>query len=853
MKYTNIKLFIFFALFLCFCNKNYAQLDLEFHSTELSPILKDISIANDFLEKGFPSLAIHHYSSLISKKNLKLKDKDDILIHLVEAYIQIEDWSAARKNLDLINNKRRPEVFLFQSLFQFKQRNIRLADRLLKNISENQVSDNRKAWFFLLKGLIFDFERQQENAKKAFKKSREYCLNPVQKAQIEVAILQSEFYHTTASDSMAQELKSKLKRFQGQSTENQFLKQYVIILDSLGRKTEAIKEIEDYFSRNSSLKPRNRNSLLMLTALISGPSSPKGQIALRSILSSKVDTDYLRIALTTLTTQAKEEKDLKKLYDFIKNIYLEDLEHPLAEDILFTLAVIDEKFTLLNSAEKYASKFLEAYPGSPLISSVYRLKVSISLQENPPKYRNATQQLNQLLAIEENPQQKLIIKSWIADCYYLDQDYPNASSAYKSLFYETKGNSLAKTSFYQYVKSTLLENKIDSAISFLSEIPYNQIEPETRWKSEWNLILAINQKKGLKEAIKRVRMLNEEITNIPPELALRFMWFETQLTFRDSKDENILLLADEILKITPQLNENRIEESILKSIQSQTLLAKGRSLLRLSKEEEAFETFQQLRAQFTNEESAAISLLVEASHFSSVGLIVEAQGRLIQLVDSYPKSPKAPQALFEAALNAEKRGIKTSYEEAINLLNKLQENYPNSSILFLSKLKQGHLLRRLTKFGEALKIYENILVDFKEHPNINQAEIARIDCLNAMGTRNAQLYEDAIVYLENILGNNIDSKILPELQFKLGNLYLKTDQLLKAEKAYWNAIQLVRDKKSSGPTQNYWISKSLFELANILTEKKAKSEAEQALKIIVENDLPGSFLAIKKIERLGNL
>ena len=453
------------------------------------------------------------------------------------------------------------------------------------------------------------------------------------------------------------------------------------------------------------------------------------------------------------------------------------------------------------------------------------------------------------MELEKDPSNREDVRFWIAHCYFKDKDYVNAATSYKNLIQTSLSKERSGEALFQYVNSGIQAGIVDELIQYIDTLAFDTVGGKHRWQSEWNLILAIKDTQGIEEAVKRVRALrSNDLEDLPPDLALRFMWFETQLTFQDSNNEQVISLANSILALQSQLNESLIPQNILEDIEAQTLLVKGRALYRLDIRDEATAVFEELRKKYPKDEASAISMHIEASYFSSVGLSVEAQARLVQLAGEYPESSIAPRALLEAAINAEKRGIKNSYEEAINLLNNLLEKYPDSTYVFEARLKQGHILRRLSQFGAALKVYENLVNDFKEDERVMQAEISRIDCLNAMGNRNPKMYGDAIVYLENLLDNEKDVALSAELTFKLGLLYLQTQQIKMAKQVWWTNIEKFTSEEKNIP--GFWISKSIFELSDVLIKESLIGESQSLLQLLIENQLPGLALAKTKLERL---
>ena len=205
---------------------------------------------------------------------------------------------------------------------------------------------------------------KRNESKSFFNKAKSKVQNPDQLGRIEIAILQSEFFHTEATEAMAVDLKDQLKNFTGQSTEADFLRQYAIVLHSLGRSDEALSEIEEYLSRNDELSQKDRNSFLLLTSQIAAPGSAKRTLALRTILGGERDADSMQIAFTLLMQNLTSQDDYKETTEFFGSLLDQDNKHPVAENMLFALIVLEQKKGNYEIAEKHALGLIEIFPGS---------------------------------------------------------------------------------------------------------------------------------------------------------------------------------------------------------------------------------------------------------------------------------------------------------------------------------------------------------------------------------------------------------------------------------------------------------------------------------------------------------
>ena len=114
-------------------------------------------------------------------------------------------------------------------------------------------------------------------------------------------------------------------------------------------------------------------------------------------------------------------------------------------------------------------------------------------------------------------------------------------------------------------------------------------------------------------------------------------------------------------------------------IRAQTILTKGQGLLRLKRTEESFLVFERLRSLYPKSEQAALSYLLEANYHSAQNHLGEAQRKLVTLAERFPNSEYAPRALYEASINAERRGLPESLQEGVRLLETMATRFPSTS------------------------------------------------------------------------------------------------------------------------------------------------------------------------------
>ena len=247
------------------------------------------------------------------------------------------------------------------------------------------------------------------------------------------------------------------------------------------------------------------------------------------------------------------------------------------------------------------------------------------------------------------------------------------------------------------------------------------------------------------------------------------------------------------------------------------------------------------------------SYIVEANIRATEGGLVEAQRLLTQFADDNRDHDYAPYAIYQAALNAERRGEDVYYQEAYRLLEeRLIKAYPGSRLIFAARMKQGDLLRRLGEFAAAQQIYEELTNQFAQHPDVLTAQMALADCHRAQAAQEPSHFESAITILERLRDlADAPLDLRAEAGFKLGDMLAQRGSAEAL--AAWGPVMdvLLTDRERAarlGPQGRYWAGRMLVRMAGVLEEVGRTDEARDMWRLVLDRGLPGGSLAR---ERLG--
>jgi tetratricopeptide (TPR) repeat protein len=344
---------------------------------------------------------------------------------------------------------------------------------------------------------------------------------------------------------------------------------------------------------------------------------------------------------------------------------------------------------------------------------------------------------------------------------------------------------------------------------------------------------------------------------ISESLEVRFRWLAARLTLESGPAEEAIEMVMALMEDMESGVYGSLEAEELASIESHLILIKGEAEITSGSKSEGLETFAVLREKFPRSGPAILSYLVESRSESDADNLVNAQQSLIALVDRFPTSEYAPIALWEAALNAEQRGLNPHLQEAIAILERLVTEYPNHELVYFARLKQGDLARRLNDFPTALLLFERLLTQYPNHPERYRAELSRADCLMALGSEDpARFDQAAVVYERNCLLNVAPLPVRMEAGFKWAHSLRQQGDIEGSEAVFWLLYErfvVDPDLNQSivhGEAGRYWVARVLLELGELQSQKGAVSTAKQIYEILLEMKLPGTALARSRIEAL---
>jgi len=773
-----------------------------------------ILAADDALHTGLPALAETAYRRLLAEEDLSSAQRVHIQLNLVSALIAQRRFDDARQALDEASLGGSPARNLRAAILAHQAGELDRARGLLAETAPAALAAPDVPWYFLLEGFLAEQAGDLESAERSYTRARASTLFDAQRSLFEAAILRQRILSGEASEQTAERLRAKLEANQGRRIGFQFAREYAVVLDQLGRKEEALAVLEE--QRRLLLIPENKgeaDQLLLLMAMIAGADSAQGRARLEELLlSDSADRADLKIAFNLLTRSERAQRDPVALRELLDELIARGQgggsangpgPHPLLDELLLTRARLALDAGNFEAAAADAQRLLDNFPASAFRADALRLRAFIAWSRPEPRYLVAADYLGRLRETTPPGPGRAYLGMLVADCYFLNQNYATAADLYAVVSEDPLGLDRGVLTFQQ-VLANVRAGQLARAREVLDAALVRGLDPANRWRAEWVIVDALRREGRHGEAYGRLnRELEEPSAHLPPALRLRLFWLRALLAFEDGRNAEAAGFAARLLERVEAARDGVFEGIPRARLLSYALLLRGQALLEDGRPEEGLAAFARLREDHPGNEPAILSFLVEARYYASLDRVVEAQQRLRELAQNHPGSPHAPQALFEAAIAAERRGLEKSYEEAIGDLQTLIDTYPQSPLVSSARLRQGDLLRKLGRFGAALNVYENLINAFPDAGDnappviLYRAELARADCLLFQVSRDAAPLGTAVAALERLFDlPRLPAQARVEAGYKWGNVLAANERHERAAEIYW----MVRTPASPSPS-----------------------------------------------------
>lgn len=817
--------------------------------------------ASRALDSGLFGLAENLYRERLREPYLEPVERFNVQLDLASALIAQQDFAALRAILEQIPVQYRENRYaLYQAISIYgtgRGVDVSAFRDVLQGVQPNQIKASERSWYFFLDGLLADLEGRSEMREAAFKLAEEAAVSSQQRAFFKSLVIRDELIRAPASEALAVEIRRQLEGLKRGSAAFNFVREYAIVLHNLDRGDEAVAVIDRELNNNKADYGRDqRDQLLLLRAMIQGFDTVAGRIALQELIRYGKNREMMSIALQ-LIGRASDALSLAELSDFLNEIISRPDAHPLLGQMYYMRSELALARGDLALAENDARLLLEQFPGLQQIENVYRLFAYAALQRNPPQHRAAADFLIQLRDRVVSDEERGELNRLVGDCYFLKGDYADAVDFYRSAYLSHSAGGTDSGLLLRLITSELRSGQVEEALLRMDQLDLESgISVIERWQIEWNIAQALKASGEASKALQRIRLLLESDSKgvVPSVLDLRLRWLEARLQMLEGDLAGLLDKVDGLLARIDSFPVGTLDDDDARLLITETLLLKIDLLMLSGDTESGREVLLSLREGYPTSAAAERSYLTEAEFYTRVGNLEAAQQTLGALAERYPEGQLAAQALFENALLGEQRGV-DFYAESVRTLDTLAQLYPENSLLFAARLKQGDLLRLMNDFTGAQIVYENLIHAYPDHPQHPIAVLSRADCLLALAKDNEAKLESATLVLERLVdlpGLPVDFQA--EAAYKWAFALERRDLSAKAiEVLTYISGRLLLDPENAvrlGNGGRYWVSRAMLDLGRLLEESGETEEARRVYRKMLAYNLPGQNLAQSRADRI---
>ena len=817
-------------------------------------------------ELGFPATAVELYRAALAAPSA---DRATLTLGLVTALLDDGRVAEAESALNGWIGLRGSAWQLRAGLAAATARKIDAAKAALAAVKETELAPSDRAWWFYLQGLLAGESGDVKATNKFFEQAQVAAVTELARTRFRLdaeRILLRRSGTGNEADLAGQ--RQAMTRFAGQATGYGAARTYAANLNALGRKSEAVAVIQQQLLGLPRDERQFADDFRLWLGLIAGATDGAGRAALLELVAGGRDGVRQRLALRLLAQASEKNPGRGQLRAELGRWIAETPAHALQEEFYLyraNLLLGDKSYA---AAEDDARALLEKFPGSPLRAEAWEVLTGAAWEQR--RYRLAADSAKKAAAALPAGARRAELGVLVAEAWFRAQDFRPAADAYAAVLRDPpvglKPEILSALRF-QRVQAEIEAGTPEAAQTVLDALA---AEPgfavEDRWQAEWNLARALQARgaSGVAAAFARVeRLLGGTVeAGLPAKLRARLEWLRARLAL-DVEPAQPAKALEYLRALAPEaLAKSLANESVAlrTELASAAALLQAQALFKQGKEEAGVAQLKKLREDFKDSDAAVASYLEEADHYAKQFNAVQAQQLYTDLADKFPGNINAPYALYFAALQAEARGDgDATLKEAQNLVDKLVQKYPQSELVFAARLKQGHLLRKLSQFPQAQQTYESLVNAFATSPDVVLAQLALAECHNAQSASDPSHLESALVLLEHVR-DRVDAPLDVRIEagFNLGVVLRQRGELEKAAVGWWRDVvsPFLLDAKMAAQLSErakgrYWMARTLIEFGGLREQQGKLEEAKEAWLLLLKAGLPGEAQAKARLAKYG--
>jgi len=813
------------------------------------------------LQLGFSPAAAALLQELLAAPDTPATEKGRLQLDLVAAWLDQGRLDDAAEALAGCPEPHGPAFHLRAGLIAAYRRKLDAARAEAAQVRAEDLPAAERGWARFLEGMIAEAGGDLGRAQTAYEQALAAAVSEAQRARFSLEREKVKLLFGQPTEQQAAALARNVERYQGQRIGTSFVRQYATVLDALGRKPEAVALLQRQLQLVPGEERQELDDLRLLLGLIAGADSGVGRNALFGLLDGAVSREPQRMALQLLGRASAAGTARSEFRAKLDQLIAAPAPHPILEDLRVYRAEVELAEKNYGPAEEDAKTLLERFPGSQLKAQALGVLAGVAWELR--RYRTAADYAAQLRTELPPGDARARLGVLVAEAYFRAGDFKSAADAYASAQADPPAGVAAGTLLFQRVLAEINAGRLDAAGALLDQAAAAPgIDAVSRWQAEWNLARALQVNDQTAPALARVTRLVGEpgAAALSADLAVRMAWLQARLAFESNALADAIRLVDALLARLAGPAAVALPANLKTDVASTSVLLKAQALLVSAKTRpaaaaEGLALLAQLRQEYPKTDAAVYSFVAEADYYAARYEIGEAQRLFTKLADDYRDNAYAPFALYEAALNAERRGQDAYYEDANRLIERLVTEYPQSELVFYARLKQGDLLRKLNLFGPAQRVYELLVNNYAQHQDVLLAQLALADCHLAQAATDSSHWESALTIYERLQDlPTAPADLRVEAGYKHGYALSRRGNPDRAQATWMLAVNtFLLDPAVAGELGKgrYWMSRILLGLGDLYERDAKLDQARRAYELLLQQNLPGQALARQQLARLG--
>ena len=726
-----------------------------------------LELADQALAAGLSSTASGYYAQVLSDPKLGAKEREQAGLGLSAAFIERTRTAEAKATVKFLPKS--PRRTLREGLIALLENDTESARLLASEINVATLPAHEIAWGHALRWMVAAAGNDNLTINLTQEAITRTSISEEQRQRIEILGYRAMVVAGKIEPRTVSALRELAAEAKGTPLAFDYARNLALALAHLKDTKGAAQALADA----GKLPEARQAEADLLAGLILGDDTPEGRERLKEAARNPANVAIRLTALRALVAAADPRSEIdpgktfdaksvaNEVNDFLLRRNPGQLSYYCPRDlkVLDSIHLARAQLMLFagsrEKARQAAEDLLKDVPASPLVREATRTLAIAAWGDG--SFRLAATHLTNLAESSVEPE-RAQLRIAAADCLFLAKDFILAEKAYAMLQKDAADTKLSEDAFHQRILCLLETSDEISAWNRTTEV----IEEAARsnrtrtkepiWSATWSLVEDMRKANRPADAERLLARLAPLIQAARVDYELRFLWQRALLAIANNNPGEASRLAAEIDRKLANLPAGATPNELSKAVpelRGHAALLKARTSLNAGAAKGLDELIE-LRRQFGKVPAAAASYLVEGRHLASVGRNAEAQARFESLAKEFQSQADladfAALGLYEAAeqaaLQAPAEG-ENKLKDAVELLERFTETYPQNALIFRVSLRRAEILRSLGQFDKSLLVLEGLIRDKPTDASRPQAEMARADSLFGLAQlrrdRNGQL------------------------------------------------------------------------------------------------------------------